>query len=233
MYNPLSKELISLMNKHLILPWVYKHKCKQDFCATHNESDKSEKLSNDQKACVTCEEQLLWYQLAKDLLIFISPKQEIDLPETHFHYLIEMNSSQNKFNVQHGAYNYHHHASSFEPISIQQHKMNEAKKPAADNATLTDNTQDENTQLTENNPELGVWVTSQGTYYFKLTSLHAKLQFFYSILKHLNQIFDIDALNYALMCLKMLMLHGACLETAAKDQKGFLIYCLEKYLIPR
>ena len=35
----------------------------------------------------------------------------------------------------------------------------------------------------ENNPDGGVWITSQGVFYFKLNSLHIHLQFFYSVLK--------------------------------------------------
>jgi len=35
----------------------------------------------------------------------------------------------------------------------------------------------------ENNPDGGVWITSQGVFYFKLNTLHIHLQFFYSALK--------------------------------------------------
>jgi hypothetical protein len=35
----------------------------------------------------------------------------------------------------------------------------------------------------ENNPDGGVWITSQGVFYFKLNTLHIHLQFFYSVLK--------------------------------------------------
>ncbi len=42
----------------------------------------------------------------------------------------------------------------------------------------------------ENNPDGGVWITSQGVFYFKLNTLHIHLQFFYSTLKVTkNQIF--------------------------------------------
>ncbi|CAF4418085.1 unnamed protein product, partial [Adineta steineri] len=43
---------------------------------------------------------------------------------------------------------------------------------------------------------------------------------------------DIDALYYLLCCLKLLILNDECLETAAKDNRGFLSYCLEKLLVP-
>lgn len=35
----------------------------------------------------------------------------------------------------------------------------------------------------ENNPDGGIWITSQGVFYFKLNTLHIHLQFFYSVLK--------------------------------------------------
>ncbi|CAF5049466.1 unnamed protein product, partial [Rotaria sp. Silwood1] len=51
MYNPLSKEILSLMNKQLILPWTRRHRCR---------------TSSSQ--CSFCEE-------------YISPRDEIKLPE--------------------------------------------------------------------------------------------------------------------------------------------------------
>lgn len=35
----------------------------------------------------------------------------------------------------------------------------------------------------ENNPDGGVWITSQGVFYFKLNTLHMHLQYFYSTLR--------------------------------------------------
>lgn len=35
----------------------------------------------------------------------------------------------------------------------------------------------------ENNPDGGIWITSQGVFYFKLNTLHIHLQYFYSVLK--------------------------------------------------
>ena len=225
MYNPTSKEIISLINKQLILPWANKHSCKQDFgfLGSENINNPTETST---KLCSSCEDCILWLNLSKELLVYISPKQEIELPETQFSYLIDMQASQTSkghFSSHYIAYNYHHHASSFD------HHNSEAKK----HETVGGAPNHENALLNEYNAEIaGVWVTSQGTYYFKLNSLHIHLQLFYSLLKRLNQIYDIDALYNLLVCIKTLMLHGSCLETAAKDEKGFLIYCLEKFLIP-
>jgi hypothetical protein len=52
------------------------------------------------------------------------------------------------------------------------------------------------------------------------------------MLKELYRVPDLDAYYNLLLCLKSLILHGDSLEAANKEQKGFLIYCLEKLLIP-
>jgi hypothetical protein len=223
MYNPISKEILSLMNKHLILPWANKHSCKQSFgfLGSENLNNPTETST---KLCPSCEENILWLNLAKELLIYITPKQEIELPETQFSLLVDIHTPHNNKNLQVNSNNLFNHTLS---VDSKTNKLSETSQNEEPN-------NNENILLNEYNTEVaGVWVTSQGTYYFKLNSLHIHLQLFYSFLKHLNQIFDIDALHNLLICLRVLILQGTCLETAAKDQKGFLIYCLEKYLVPK
>lgn len=82
-------------------------------------------------------------------------------------------------------------------------------------------------------PDVGIWVTSDGVYYFKFAQLSPHLQLFYSMLKELYRVYDIDAFSNLMQCLKMLIIHCECLELANKEQKGFLIYTLEKMLVPR
>jgi hypothetical protein len=43
----------------------------------------------------------------------------------------------------------------------------------------------------ENNPDGGIWITSQGVFYFKLNTLHMHLQFFYSVLRVKNKLLDL------------------------------------------
>ena len=220
MYNPTSNEIISIVNKQLILPWANRHTCKQDFgfLGSENINNPTETST---KLCPSCEENILWLNLAKELLLYITPKQEIELPETQFNYLVEMHTSHSNKNLH--AHLNHTHSYYHQPAAFE--------KGDSPNAELGCN---ENVLLNEYKAEVaGVWVTLQGTYYFKLNSLHIHLQMFYSFLKHINQIFDIDGLHNILICLKILIIQGSCLETAAKDQKGFLIYCLEKFLVPK
>lgn len=82
-------------------------------------------------------------------------------------------------------------------------------------------------------PDVGIWVTSDGVYYFKFAHLSSHLQLFYSMLKELYRVPDIDAFSNLMLCLKMMIVHCDCLELANKEQKGFLIYTLEKMLVPR
>ena len=82
------------------------------------------------------------------------------------------------------------------------------------------------------NPAAGIWVTSSGIYYFKLTQLSTQHQLLYSLLKELYRVSDIDAFHQLLLSLKLLIIHADCLEQANKEQKGFLIFTLEKLLVP-
>jgi hypothetical protein len=85
---------------------------------------------------------------------------------------------------------------------------------------------------TKTDPDIGIWVTSYGVYYFKFSQLQPQLQCLHSMLKELFRVPDLDAYHNLMICLRTLILNGDCLETANKEQKGFLIYCLEKLLIP-
>lgn len=84
----------------------------------------------------------------------------------------------------------------------------------------------------DDGPLEGIWQTSQGTFYFKLSNLHIHLQLFYNMVRELSRAPDIDSIYNLLECLKYLILHGEVLDTAFKDYKGFLIYCFEYYLLP-
>lgn len=79
MYNPLSKEILSLMNKQLILPWTRRHRCR---------------TSSSQ--CSFCEEYILWFSITQDILKYISPRDEIKLPELELPNLNELKQQQLK-----------------------------------------------------------------------------------------------------------------------------------------
>lgn len=231
-FNGLSKELLLLMSKQLILPWAKKHKCKQQFgflsaentTTTTTSSSLASSTSTNVGAatsiipisttnissnsfCQFCEEYVLWFTFAKDILIYISPKQEIDLPEINFNHLLDTYSSGISLQGQTNA------------AAAAQNEMNNDEKPKkAESKT---------------DPDVGVWVTSDGVYYFKFIHLSPHLQLLYSMLKELYRVPDVDAFCNLMVCLKMLIIHCDCLELANKEQKGFLIYSLEKMLVPR
>ncbi|CAF3245537.1 unnamed protein product [Rotaria socialis] len=230
MYNPLSKEILSLMNKQLILPWARRHRCR---------------TSSSQ--CSFCEEYILWFSIAQDILKYISPRDEIKLPELELPNLSELKQQQlkqqqllqqqtllqsakstgkPKFSIEIPT------AGDNQSLSSSSTSLNNEETTSNANATTTAITTAPSELKVENNPDGGIWITSQGVFYFKLNTLHIHLQFFYSVLKELDRIIDIDALYYLLCCLKLLILNDECLETAAKDNRGFLSYCLEKLLVP-
>lgn len=196
-FNPVSKELMSLMSKHLVLPWVKKHKCKQQYGFLSAESVSAPS----QNVCQFCEEYVLWFSFAKEILIHISPKNECELNEINFFHLLETISAYKNFQTD------------------DELKPNSLTSTPKKSESKTD-------------PEVGIWVTSYGVYYFKFAQLSPHLQLLHSLLKELFRVPDVDAFYNLLVCLKMLIIHGECFELAFKEQKGFLIYCLEKLLIP-
>jgi hypothetical protein len=202
--NPVSKEIMFILSKHLILPWIKKHKCKQQYGFLSAEGiSVSGSTSN---YCVFCEEHVVWYSFAKDILVHIMPKLEIELNEINFNHLIELSNQSTNQNTTH-------------VIKSEQTEEKSSSTPKKSES--------------KTDPELGIWVTSYGVYYFKFSQLPNHLQLLHSMLKQLYRVPDIDACYNLLVCLKMLIIHGECLEAANREQKGFLIYCLEKLLIPK
>ena len=233
-FNNMSKELLLLMSKQLILPWAKKHKCKQQFgflsadtavaggigsttspsmstnptsaSSTIAVSTAAANLSSTGSFCQFCEEYVLWFTFAKDILIYISPKQEIDLPEIIFNHLLDTYG-------QTAPVNSNNQQQQIEMTSTNNKEATETKPKISESKT---------------DPDVGIWVTSDGVYYFKFMHLSPHLQLLYSMLKELYRVPDVDAFCNLLVCLKMLIIHCDCLELANKEQKGFLIYSLEK-----
>lgn len=224
MYNPVSKDLILLMSKHLILPWIKKHTCKQQFGFLSAESISITSGSTASSYCSFCEEYVLWFTFAKDLLVYISPKQEIEIPDVNFHFLLESIAADEALRLAN---------QQKQKQSSEEDEIENQTTAAAANEIQSDVATSPMKSSSKTDIETGVWVTSYGIYYFKLSHLQVHLQLFHSLLRSLYRVPDVDAFHNLLVCLKMLIIHGDCLETANKDQKGFLIYCLEKLLIPK
>lgn len=230
-FNPMSKELLLLMSKQLVLPWAKKHKCKQQFgflsaesvsmptSATGSVSTGSSNLNY----CQFCEEYVLWFAFAKDILIYISPKQEVELSEINFSHLLEANFSP--------------YLQSKSSAMAEQQQPGSPSRPGSPGATADEKGKDSASTPkkaeSKTDPDLGIWVTSCGVYYFKFSHLSPHLQLLYSLLKELYRVPDVDAFYNLMVCLKQLIIHNDCLELANKEQKGFLIYCVEKMLVPR
>lgn len=241
MYNPVSKDMMALMTKQLGLPWVKRHRCKHQmgffgFDNTNAAPTQNYLMMNQPQYCSFCEEYVLWFTFAKDILMYISPKQEQNLIEVHFHNLVDLNL------MYHRSLHAHNYTKpQFTPslgniLNVKSNLLNMVMntKPGEEGQGTTENPEDVNKEKKkDHDPEMGVWNTSQGVYYFKLSSLHIHLQLFYAMLKEFPRVPDTDSLYNLLICLKMLIVHCECLETAFKDQKGFLIFCMEKYLIPK
>lgn len=77
------------------------------------------------------------------------------------------------------------------------------------------------------------WHTSVGKFKFTLDALPQPLQYIHQLLTELPTIEKPDILYYMLQCLNTLALHGDALTRAARDQRGFFIWCQENLLIKK
>lgn len=77
------------------------------------------------------------------------------------------------------------------------------------------------------------WHTSVGKFKFTLDALPQPLQYIHQLLTELPTIEKPDILYYMLQCLNTLALHGDALAKAARDQRGFFIWCQENLLIKK
>lgn len=104
---------------------------------------------------------------------------------------------------------------------------------SADNARVTiedlpDDDVQKSDEVTDN-----FWHTSVGKFNFSLDTLPQPLQYIYQLLTELPTIEKPDILYYMLQCLNVLTLHGDALAKAARDQRGFFIWCQENLLIKK
>lgn len=179
----------------------------------------------------------------------VAPKQEIEIPEVNFHSLFEiismketirnvrssMPAEEQTINIFGGALTIELANMRLGDQAAAESSGEESSSSAATAAAEEEASKQESAVAAprRTNPEAGIWVTSSGIYYFKLSQLSIQHQLFFSLLKELYRVSDIDAFYHLLISLKLLVLHADCLELAAKEQKGFLIFTLEKMLVPK
>lgn len=77
------------------------------------------------------------------------------------------------------------------------------------------------------------WQTSVGKFKFTMDTLPQPLQYIQQLLVELPNIEKPDILYFMLQCLNVLALHGDALSEAAKDHRGFFIWCQENLLIKK
>lgn len=77
------------------------------------------------------------------------------------------------------------------------------------------------------------WHTSVGKFKFKLDALPQPLQYIHQLLIELRNIEKPDILYFMLQCLNILALHGDALTDAAREHRGFFIWCQENLLIKK
>lgn len=77
------------------------------------------------------------------------------------------------------------------------------------------------------------WHTSVGKFKFCIDQLPQTLQFIHQLLTELPNIDKPDILYQIMQCLNTLVLHGDAFTKAARDHRGFFIWCQENLLIKK
>lgn len=77
------------------------------------------------------------------------------------------------------------------------------------------------------------WHTSVGKFKFSMDTLPQPLQYIHQLLIELSNIEKPDILYFMLQCLNILALHGDALTDAAREHRGFFIWCQENLLIKK
>ncbi|KAM7364575.1 UNC-79 domain-containing protein isoform 2-T2 [Cochliomyia hominivorax] len=75
------------------------------------------------------------------------------------------------------------------------------------------------------------WHTSVGKFKFSLDQLPQSLQYIHQLLTEIPTIKKPEILYYVLHCLNVMTLHGDALAKAAREHRGFFIWCQENLLI--
>ncbi|XP_059218140.1 protein unc-79 homolog isoform X7 [Stomoxys calcitrans] len=75
------------------------------------------------------------------------------------------------------------------------------------------------------------WHTTVGKFKFTLDALPQTLQYIHQLLTEIPTIKKPEILYYVLQCLNVMSLHGDALAKAAREHRGFFIWCQENLLI--
>lgn len=97
-------------------------------------------------------------------------------------------------------------------------------------ATLVDENDHTVNQTKDDND---FWHTSQGKFKFTIEELPIQLQLIYCLLNELSVHKDADVLYHMLLLLKLKCLHAEVLNKAAREHRGFLIWCQENLLVTK
>ncbi|XP_054738511.1 protein unc-79 homolog [Anastrepha obliqua] len=95
---------------------------------------------------------------------------------------------------------------------------------AGENGSVSDDEEDE-----EDGEDF--WHTSVGKFKFTLEQLPQTLQYIHQLLTEIPTIKKPEILYYILQCLNVMALHGDALAKAAREHRGFFIWCQENLLI--
>ncbi len=117
-------------------------------------------------------------------------------------------------------------------VTITEDDVASAKCTISTSAQLLDEDNDPDfDKKIDETENLNFWKTSLGKFKFIIEELPPQEQLVYVFLKEVGVHNDADVLYHLLYCLKLMSLHSEVLNKAAKNHRGFLIWCQENLLI--
>ncbi|XP_018791117.1 PREDICTED: protein unc-79 homolog isoform X8 [Bactrocera latifrons] len=200
--------------------------------------------------CAYCEASIMWHQLATKLVQFMAPLNPVRPPDIPIEDIIEEEKSSRKSPPESDKEKSRERdvSLSMAPLPIPLGPLGgfagsanvsvtrasvlgenggangSTGGGAGENGSVSDEEEDE-----EEGEDF--WHTSVGKFKFTLDQLPQTLQYIHQLLTEIPTIKKPEILYYVLQCLNVMALHGDALAKAAREHRGFFIWCQENLLI--
>ncbi|XP_039969068.1 protein unc-79 homolog isoform X8 [Bactrocera tryoni] len=200
--------------------------------------------------CAYCEASIMWHQLATKLVQFMAPLNPVRPPDIPIEDIIEEEKSSRKSPPESDKEKSRERdvSLSMAPLPIPLGPLGgfagsanvsvtrasvlgenggangSTGGGAGENGSVSDEEEDE-----EEGEDF--WHTSVGKFKFTLDQLPQTLQYIHQLLTEIPTIKKPEILYYVLQCLNVMALHGDALAKAAREHRGFFIWCQEHLLI--
>ncbi|XP_074599916.1 UNC-79 domain-containing protein isoform X2 [Brevipalpus obovatus] len=250
--------VLKLLFNILKAPWYGAHKCdKVKDYSLINERKEAQPVQ-----CNYCEITAIWYQLALIMMEYFCPVMEATMIDMAFETSKPLSSMakvnifgtqsegdsqtsdaiegdrQGDNNVPRSSHTEDHSVGSDHLMEVSSSETSASKVPASDTSSIhrgsgrdgeEKGSLETSVDQKENNE---YWSTSQGKFRIEFEKLPIQLQLLHILLEQISSQNDADVLYHIIYIVKLMALHSEVLNKAAKDNRGYLIWCQENLLIP-